>query len=83
MDRAANDHIAPPVPVPTLYTGIPSADTTPLIPPQRQSFQNRDYASYPSTQPIGNSANSRTNNPQYGYDVGYSVVSQPPPGYEQ
>ncbi|EHN02163.1 Hse1p [Saccharomyces cerevisiae x Saccharomyces kudriavzevii VIN7] len=82
MDRAANAHISPQAAVPAFYTGIPNNDVAPAMPPQRQSYHNHQYASYPPNQPIQNSPNGRTNT-QYGYDMGYSVVSQPPPDYEQ
>ncbi|CAI7144707.1 ATV_collapsed_G0023300.mRNA.1.CDS.1 [Saccharomyces cerevisiae] len=83
MDRAANAHISPPVPGPALYAGMTHANNTPVMPPQRQSYQSNEYSPYPSNLPIQHPTNSANNTPQYGYDLGYSVVSQPPPGYEQ
>ncbi|GFP68350.1 class E vacuolar protein-sorting machinery protein HSE1 [Saccharomyces cerevisiae] len=83
MDRAANAHISPPVPGPALYAGMTHANNTPVMPPQRQSYQSNEYSPYPSNLPMQHPTNSANNTPQYGYDLGYSVVSQPPPGYEQ
>ena len=82
MDRAANAHVSPPVPGPALYAGMPNANTVPVMPPQGQSYQSHEYVPYPSNLPMQHSANSGNDTSQYGYDLGYSVVSQPPPGYE-
>ncbi|QHS73635.1 ESCRT-0 subunit protein HSE1 [Saccharomyces paradoxus] len=82
MDRAANAHVSLPVPGPALYAGMPNANTVPVMPPQGQSYQSHEYVPYPSNLPMQHSANSGNDTSQYGYDLGYSVVSQPPPGYE-
>ncbi|KOG96516.1 ESCRT-0 subunit protein HSE1 [Saccharomyces eubayanus] len=84
MDRAANVYIPPPAAaVAAPYSGMPNTNVAPAMPPQRKSYPNPDYASYSSNQHTHNSVNSKPDVPQYGYDNGYSITSQPPPGYEQ